>query len=245
MAEGEKVIRRALDAGLPAALAAARGEVAAGAGGRRRAGRRPGLRRRPVRPGARSPGTTCTAARSPRCRAGRCRGRATCSPRRRGSRSSRTSTTTPTSARSSARPPGSASTRCCSSPRCADPLYRRSVRVSMGAVFAVPWTRLARWPAGLDALRDAGFTVLALTPDPDATPLGDVPARRRRAARAAARRGGARTLRAGARAGGRAGAHPDGARRRLAQRRRGRRGRVLRADGDADSGSGDAAQSRR
>ncbi len=32
------------------------------------------------------------------------------------------------------------------SPRCADPLYRRSVRVSMGTVFQVPWTRLPEWP---------------------------------------------------------------------------------------------------
>lgn len=47
-------------------------------------------------------------------------------------------------------------------PRCADPLYRRSVRVSMGTVFQVPWTRIDPWPAGIDLLRDAGFTVAAL-----------------------------------------------------------------------------------
>jgi tRNA G18 (ribose-2'-O)-methylase SpoU len=47
-------------------------------------------------------------------------------------------------------------------PRCADPLYRRSVRVSMGTVFQVPWTRVDEWPAGLGALREAGFTVAAL-----------------------------------------------------------------------------------
>jgi tRNA G18 (ribose-2'-O)-methylase SpoU len=53
------------------------------------------------------------------------------------------------------------------SPRCADPLYRRSVRVSMGTVFQVPWTRLEPWPDGLGALRAQGFTVaaLALTDD--------------------------------------------------------------------------------
>lgn len=56
-------------------------------------------------------------------------------------------------------------------PTCADPLYRRSVRVSMGAVFAVPWTRLAPWPSGLDTLRADGFTVAALTPSADAVPL--------------------------------------------------------------------------
>jgi tRNA G18 (ribose-2'-O)-methylase SpoU len=48
------------------------------------------------------------------------------------------------------------------SPRCADPLYRRSVRVSMGTVFQVPWTRLPEWPDAADLLHDAGFTIAAL-----------------------------------------------------------------------------------
>lgn len=47
-------------------------------------------------------------------------------------------------------------------PRCADPLYRRAVRVSMGTVFQVPWTRIDEWPDGLQVLRDNGFTVAAL-----------------------------------------------------------------------------------
>ena len=48
-------------------------------------------------------------------------------------------------------------------PHCADPLYRRSIRVSMGTVFQVPWTRLETWPAeGVDLLHEAGFDVLAL-----------------------------------------------------------------------------------
>lgn len=47
-------------------------------------------------------------------------------------------------------------------PRCADPLYRRSVRVSMGTVFQVPWTRLPAWPEGVDLLHGLGFTVAAL-----------------------------------------------------------------------------------
>jgi tRNA G18 (ribose-2'-O)-methylase SpoU len=59
-------------------------------------------------------------------------------------------------------------------PRCADPLYRRSVKVSMGAVFAVPWARLTPWPGGLGALRDLGFTVLALTPDATARSIADL-----------------------------------------------------------------------
>jgi tRNA G18 (ribose-2'-O)-methylase SpoU len=61
-------------------------------------------------------------------------------------------------------------------PRCADPLYRRSVRVSMGAVFAVPYARMTDWRDGLGELRSAGFRLLALTPAPDAVPIGDVPA---------------------------------------------------------------------
>ncbi|WP_414636670.1 TrmH family RNA methyltransferase [Actinophytocola sp.] len=47
---------------------------------------------------------------------------------------------------------------------CADPLYRRSVRVSMGHVLAVPFTTLTPWPDGLKLLRDNGFSVMALTP---------------------------------------------------------------------------------
>jgi tRNA G18 (ribose-2'-O)-methylase SpoU len=57
------------------------------------------------------------------------------------------------------------------SPRCADPLYRRSVKVSMGAVFAVPWARMDDWHGGLDTVRAAGFRLLGLTPDPDAVPM--------------------------------------------------------------------------
>ncbi|AOW86078.1 TrmH family RNA methyltransferase [Streptomyces olivaceus] len=60
------------------------------------------------------------------------------------------------------------------SPDCADPLYRRSVKVSMGAVFSVPYARLTTWPAGLETVRDAGFTLLALTPDERAEPLDEV-----------------------------------------------------------------------
>jgi tRNA G18 (ribose-2'-O)-methylase SpoU len=57
------------------------------------------------------------------------------------------------------------------SPSCADPLYRRSVRVSMGEVFAVPYARLEPWPDGLQTVRRAGFTLLALTPASDAVPI--------------------------------------------------------------------------
>jgi tRNA G18 (ribose-2'-O)-methylase SpoU len=60
------------------------------------------------------------------------------------------------------------------SPRCADPLYRRAVKVSMGAVFAIPYARMSDWRAGLDEIRAAGFTLLALTPDQSAVPLDRV-----------------------------------------------------------------------
>ncbi|NHI16786.1 hypothetical protein G8E01_06245 [Microbacterium sp. CBS5P-1] len=59
-------------------------------------------------------------------------------------------------------------------PTCADPLYRRSVRVSMGTVFQVPWTRLPAWrgdgSAG-DVLRASGFHVAALALSDDAVSL--------------------------------------------------------------------------
>jgi tRNA G18 (ribose-2'-O)-methylase SpoU len=58
-------------------------------------------------------------------------------------------------------------------PRCADPLYRRAVRVSMGTVFQVPWTRISPWPDGIAGLREAGFVVAALTLTPDAVPLDE------------------------------------------------------------------------
>jgi len=57
------------------------------------------------------------------------------------------------------------------SPRCADPLYRRAVKVSMGAVLAIPYARMSDWRAGLAEVRAAGFTLLALTPDQSAVPL--------------------------------------------------------------------------
>ncbi|MEU6402827.1 RNA methyltransferase [Streptomyces sp. NPDC046985] len=60
------------------------------------------------------------------------------------------------------------------SPDCADPLYRRSVKVSMGAVFSVPYARLDAWPTGLQAVREAGFALLALTPADRAKPLDEV-----------------------------------------------------------------------
>ena len=61
-------------------------------------------------------------------------------------------------------------------PRCADPLYRRAVRVSMGTVFQVPWTRIEPWPAGLQVLQDHGFTVAAFALGDGAVSLDDLAA---------------------------------------------------------------------
>ncbi|WP_231440964.1 TrmH family RNA methyltransferase [Brevibacterium zhoupengii] len=58
-------------------------------------------------------------------------------------------------------------------PRCADPLYRRSIRVSMGTVFQVPWTRIESWPAGVDSLRELGFHVAALALEQDSVAIRD------------------------------------------------------------------------
>ncbi|MEV4893433.1 RNA methyltransferase [Nonomuraea sp. NPDC055795] len=60
------------------------------------------------------------------------------------------------------------------SPRCADPLYRRSVKVSMGSVFSIPYARMGNWFDGLARLRELGFRSLALTPDQSAVPLDAV-----------------------------------------------------------------------
>jgi len=61
-------------------------------------------------------------------------------------------------------------------PTCADPLYRRSVRVSLGQVLAVPFARLSPWPASLGIVEKCGYVVVALTPEPAAEPIGDVAA---------------------------------------------------------------------
>jgi tRNA G18 (ribose-2'-O)-methylase SpoU len=59
-------------------------------------------------------------------------------------------------------------------PRCADPLYRRSVRVSMGTVFQVPWARIDPWPRSVRALQDAGLTVASLALSDGAVSLDDL-----------------------------------------------------------------------
>lgn len=56
---------------------------------------------------------------------------------------------------------------------CADPLYRRAVRVSMGHALLVPFARATQWPGELNLLRDRGFHLVAMTPDPGAQTLAE------------------------------------------------------------------------
>jgi tRNA G18 (ribose-2'-O)-methylase SpoU len=62
------------------------------------------------------------------------------------------------------------------SPRCADPLYRKSLRVSMGHVLGVPFARIPQWPGGLAALKGAGFRVIALSPGAGSTTIQELEA---------------------------------------------------------------------
>ncbi len=57
---------------------------------------------------------------------------------------------------------------------CADPLYRRSVRTSMGAVIDLPWARDGAWPGSLQLVKEAGMTPIALSPDPQCPDIDKV-----------------------------------------------------------------------
>lgn len=61
-------------------------------------------------------------------------------------------------------------------PTSADPLYRRSIRVSVGHILHVPYARLAPWPDALEQVRAAGFTVVGLSPE-QVDPAGGLPPR--------------------------------------------------------------------
>lgn len=63
-------------------------------------------------------------------------------------------------------------------PRCADPLYRRAVKVSMGAVLQMPWTRLDSWPRECALFRACGFTTAALCLAEDSISVDELAARR-------------------------------------------------------------------
>ncbi|HEX5198604.1 TrmH family RNA methyltransferase [Paractinoplanes rhizophilus] len=62
------------------------------------------------------------------------------------------------------------------SPNCADPLYRRAVRVSMGEVFAIPYVKVEDWPGALKTISASGFRLLALTPGADSVSLRELSA---------------------------------------------------------------------
>ena len=112
-------------------------------------------------------------------------------------------------------------------PRCADPLYRRSVKVAMGAVFALPWTRLPDWHDALPDLAARGFTTVALTLADDAVPVEEAVAGVDRLALVLGSEGHGLSPRWEQSADRRA-IIPMAGRHRLAQRRRGHRGRLLR-----------------
>ena len=56
-------------------------------------------------------------------------------------------------------------------PASGDPLYRKAIRTSMGAVLRLPYIRLESWPADLERMRNDGLKIVALTPRQSATPL--------------------------------------------------------------------------
>jgi tRNA G18 (ribose-2'-O)-methylase SpoU len=60
------------------------------------------------------------------------------------------------------------------SPGCADPLYRKAIRTSLGSALVVPFAHLDGWTAGLRQVREAGYTLIALTPDPAAVDIGEL-----------------------------------------------------------------------
>lgn len=64
------------------------------------------------------------------------------------------------------------------SEECADPLYRRSVRVSMGTVLQIPWARLPKWREAGELFARHGFETVALALDPQAIPIRDYAAMR-------------------------------------------------------------------
>jgi tRNA G18 (ribose-2'-O)-methylase SpoU len=60
-------------------------------------------------------------------------------------------------------------------PACSDPLYRKAIRTSMAAALQVPFVLAGDWPGALETLRDSEFTLVALTPDSNATPIDAMP----------------------------------------------------------------------
>ena len=78
-------------------------------------------------------------------------------------------------------------------PRCCDPLYRKVVRVSMGAAIRLPFARCEIWPGSLERLRACGYRIVALDPSPDAMEIGEFVARHLASAGVAEAAGAAET----------------------------------------------------
>ena len=158
----------------------------------------------------------------------------TCCATPAGSSCSRTSSTTPTSGAIFRAVAGLGADAVLVTPRCADPFYRRSVRVSMGTVLQIPWTRLAEWPDGADQLHDAGFEIAALALDDGAVDLATFAQHPPDRVALLLGTEGDGLSRAALEACRHRRHHPDGARRRLAQRRRrSRRGALGASTADA------------
>ena len=112
-------------------------------------------------------------------------------------------------------------------PRCADPLYRRSIKVGMGAVFTTPWTRLPDWYDALPDLTARGFTTVALTLADDAVAVEEAVAGLDRVALVLGSEGHGLSRALGAHRRPARG-DPDARGHRLPQRRRGHRRGLLR-----------------
>ena len=124
------------------------------------------------------------------------------------------------------------------SPRTADPLYRRSIKVSMGAVFSLPWARLEDWRGAPELLGAAGFRTVALTLTPEALELSQVAAEINSETRVGGHVGhrGCRPLEALVGWRRHTSAHSDVRRHRLTQCRRRRGYRLLRTVGPRRDG---------
>ena len=116
---------------------------------------------------------------------------------------------------------------------CADPLYRKAIRTSMGAVLATPFAHLPDWEEGLARLRAARYAIVALTPEPSALDVACLAEGRPLPSRVALLLGaeGAGLKRRHPRGRRPAGADRDGARRGLAERRDGGGHRAPRPQG--------------
>ena len=226
IAESQKVIRRALAAGhRPRSYLMAErwlndlADLVERGGG----GRHPGLRRGPRRHRGAAPASTCTGARSPSMQRPQLPSRRVvlAGARRVSSLEDVVDHTNVGAIFRSAAALGVDAVLV--TPRCADPLYRRSIRVSMGTVFQVPWTRIDPWPGGWSGCERRASPSPRWRSTDDSVSLDALePPSRPSGSRSSLGTEGDGLSPPDGRRGRPHGAHPDGGRRRLAQRRRGR-----------------------